>query len=131
MRRRHIDEPRARSGIAAGGDRRVSRRDPLDRHRLDLVLVGVEIRKAEDAEAGRVLVELRDDEVIILALFDIIGRAAQRRADRLMLVLIARLQRLHLRIRSEEHTSELQSLMRSSYAGFCLKNKTTIRTQPN
>src|SRR3546814_3926490 len=26
--------------------------------------------------------------------------------------------------RSEEHTSELQSLMRSSYAGFCLKKKT-------
>src|SRR3546814_4762275 len=27
-------------------------------------------------------------------------------------------------IRSEEHTSELQSLMRSSYAGFCLKKNT-------
>src|SRR3546814_4937240 len=27
--------------------------------------------------------------------------------------------------RSEEHTSELQSLMRSSYAVFCLKNTTT------
>src|SRR3546814_10150910 len=26
-------------------------------------------------------------------------------------------------LRSEEHTSELQSLMRSSYAVFCLKNK--------
>src|SRR3546814_7002631 len=26
--------------------------------------------------------------------------------------------------RSEEHTSELQSLMRMSYAVFCLKNKT-------
>src|SRR3546814_3273356 len=32
--------------------------------------------------------------------------------------------------RSEEHTSELQSLMRISYAGFCLKkkNKKTDRT---
>src|SRR3546814_8550339 len=28
--------------------------------------------------------------------------------------------------RSEEHTSELQSLMRSSYAVFCLKQKTSI-----
>src|SRR3546814_10683090 len=28
--------------------------------------------------------------------------------------------------RSEEHTSELQSLMRISYAVFCLKKKTTI-----
>src|SRR3546814_3777008 len=27
--------------------------------------------------------------------------------------------------RSEEHTSELQSQMRISYAGFCLKKKTT------
>src|SRR3546814_9748941 len=27
--------------------------------------------------------------------------------------------------RSEEHTSELQSLMRNSYAVFCLKNKNT------
>src|SRR3546814_2647649 len=31
--------------------------------------------------------------------------------------------------RSEEHTSELQSLMRISYAVFCLKNKNGIRLQ--
>src|SRR3546814_10640686 len=31
--------------------------------------------------------------------------------------------------RSEEHTSELQSLMRNSYAAFCLKKKTTTQTQ--
>src|SRR3546814_8435335 len=30
--------------------------------------------------------------------------------------------------RSEEHTSELRSLMRISYAVFCLKNKTTPKT---
>src|SRR3546814_18928666 len=29
-------------------------------------------------------------------------------------------------VRSEEHTSELQSLMRISYAVFCLKKKTQI-----
>src|SRR3546814_8063279 len=29
-------------------------------------------------------------------------------------------------MRSEEHTSELQSLMRISYAVFCLQTKTTI-----
>src|SRR3546814_3925247 len=29
--------------------------------------------------------------------------------------------------RSEEHTSELQSLMRTSYAVFCLKTKTAIQ----
>src|SRR3546814_6557039 len=31
--------------------------------------------------------------------------------------------RLHMINRSEEHTSELQSLMRISYAVFCLKKK--------
>src|SRR3546814_1478890 len=31
-------------------------------------------------------------------------------------------------LRSEEHTSELQSLMRISYAVFCLKKKTKIYT---
>src|SRR3546814_9144863 len=33
-----------------------------------------------------------------------------------------------LRRRSEEHTSELQSLMRISYAVFCLKQKNTRNT---
>src|SRR3546814_9384294 len=31
--------------------------------------------------------------------------------------------------RSEEHTSELQSLMSNSYAGFCLKKKKTTQYQ--
>src|SRR3546814_1196745 len=34
------------------------------------------------------------------------------------------------RQRSEEHTSELQSLMRISYAVFCLKKKTKHRPYP-
>src|SRR3546814_8323174 len=39
------------------------------------------------------------------------------------------LQKFDLRaIRSEEHTSELQSLMRISYAVFCLKKKKTRKT---
>src|SRR3546814_2857420 len=33
--------------------------------------------------------------------------------------------------RSEEHTSELQSLMRNSYAVFCLKKQQTNRTNSN
>src|SRR3546814_3699691 len=33
--------------------------------------------------------------------------------------------------RSEEHTSELQSLMRISYAVFCLKKKTHSKTRPD
>src|SRR3546814_8700277 len=38
-------------------------------------------------------------------------------------VIGARLRDLAISSRSEEHTSELQSLMRISYAVFCLKNK--------
>src|SRR3546814_7305154 len=34
-----------------------------------------------------------------------------------------------VRIRSEEHTSELQSLMRISYAVFCLKKQNQNRTR--
>src|SRR3546814_6195403 len=33
-------------------------------------------------------------------------------------------------VRSEEHTSELQSLMRISYAVFCLKKKKTNKSLP-
>src|SRR3546814_10893031 len=35
----------------------------------------------------------------------------------------------HRRSRSEEHTSELQSLMRISYAVFCLKKKKLVQKQ--
>src|SRR3546814_10488722 len=45
------------------------------------------------------------------------GRAAKRTAAYMAAVAAAS--------RSEEHTSELQSLMRISYAVFCLKKKTT------
>src|SRR3546814_5842097 len=47
-----------------------------------------------------------------------------RRSD----ALAARRQALPwVRVRSEEHTSELQSLMRSSYAVFCLTKKTITK----
>src|SRR3546814_4996962 len=39
--------------------------------------------------------------------------------------------RLQPLVRSEEHTSELQSLMRISYAVFCLKKKNTTAPKPN
>src|SRR3546814_4491805 len=38
---------------------------------------------------------------------------------------------LCLQARSEEHTSELQSLMRISYAVFCLKKKKIMKNQFN
>src|SRR3546814_8556080 len=46
--------------------------------------------------------------------------------DFAIIALLARLGR-----RSEEHTSELQSLMRISYAVFCLKRNNTCITQIN
>src|SRR3546814_1269292 len=36
----------------------------------------------------------------------------------------------HIALRSEEHTSELQSLMRISYAVFCLKKKKATTKKP-
>src|SRR3546814_3286315 len=62
-----------------------------------------------------------------------IGQLAARGVDQIGTALEA-LERLvvdhvlGLRMRSEEHTSELQSLMRISYAVFCLKKK-NIQTQ--
>src|SRR3546814_9789694 len=44
--------------------------------------------------------------------------AVQQEVDRIV--------REHETARSEEHTSELQSLMRLSYAVFCLKKKTRL-----
>src|SRR3546814_9932107 len=38
--------------------------------------------------------------------------------------------RRHHRLRSEEHTSELQSLMRISYAVICMKNKNHYSHHP-
>src|SRR3546814_2509649 len=56
-------------------------------------------------------------------------RAVDREGDRLLVAL--RGGECHgcghaQRVRSEEHTSELQSLMRISYAVFCLKKKHTL-----
>src|SRR3546814_6324093 len=48
-------------------------------------------------------------------LTDILGRRVRRRSDRR--------HKGRRQARSEEHTSELQSLMRISYAVFCLKKK--------
>src|SRR3546814_2189528 len=43
--------------------------------------------------------------------------------------IISMIQAMGIKVRSEEHTSELQSLMRISYAVFCLNKKITTTTQ--
>src|SRR3546814_2825244 len=59
---------------------------------------------------------------------DSCGDCSQASADRAGLGYAPRMNRLLPLIfaRSEEHTSELQSLMRISYAVFCLKTKNII-----
>src|SRR3546814_4979363 len=56
------------------------------------------------------------------------GRAARR--DRAVAAFLCGRRRIGawLRLRSEEHTSELPSLMRISYAVFCLKKKNLVRS---
>src|SRR3546814_1314023 len=90
------------------------------RDRLDLA--GLDQRQqferlVESAEAaGKDTHRAGAEQKVHLAQGEIVELKAQRRGD------IA-IRRLFVRQRSEEHTSELQSLMRNSYAVFCLKNK--------
>src|SRR3546814_10725252 len=57
------------------------------------------------------------------AVFDVCVRYLREHPWERMRILSSWITRTPLIIRSEEHTSELQSLMRISYAVFCLKNK--------
>src|SRR3546814_3091343 len=57
------------------------------------------------------------------------GPAAQCRNDPCMAGVLERADRNPGRRRSEEHTSELQSLMRISYAVFCLKKKKNTKSR--
>src|SRR3546814_5860342 len=69
------------------------------------------LNKAGEVENVAVLAEL----VVRVAIAQALGRRRQDERG-------ARAEQLH-ETRSEEHTSELQSLMRISYAVFCLKKK--------
>src|SRR3546814_10548080 len=70
----------------------------------------------------------------ILLLDDVFSELDPDRSDVLLANLPAGQTLLTSASRSEEHTSELQSLMRISYAVFCLKkknDKTTTTTRSN
>src|SRR3546814_4131547 len=75
-------------------------------------------RRVEPHEAG-IAVPL---VVLVGQLVDEVVAATAREADGPEIETHHRLARVP-RVRSEEHTSELQSLMRISYAVFCLKKK--------
>src|SRR3546814_5995046 len=112
MRLLDVDEQRPRAGIAAARDRIIGRRDAVDRRAFELARILFQIRIAEDAERVGIGLELLDDQIVVLTRIDIGAVLAHRLAA---LVERVRIERLG---RSEEHTSELQSLMRSSYAVF-------------
>src|SRR3546814_8347353 len=77
---------------------------------------------------GRLLDVVRRAGVeLVLAIDQLFGDAAAEteREARLHLLHILRIE-----VRSEEHTSELQSLMRISYAVFCLKKHIIYKQRP-
>src|SRR3546814_9921672 len=82
-----------------------------------------EDKLAECEEPGRQIQSAR-------ALFDLWADAAEDAYAKIALSHEFREVYGKLVDRSEEHTSELQSLMRISYAVFCLKKKTTNRDNP-
>src|SRR3546814_2629700 len=59
--------------------------------------------------------------------FDLAYTSVLKRAIRTLWIALDAMDSMHTPtgLRSEEHTSELPSLMRISYAVFCLKKKTT------
>src|SRR3546814_8357314 len=68
---------------------------------------------------GRLLARAQDDLAALAARRFLLDQAQRRQARRRC----GADEPGALAMRSEEHTSELQSLMRSSYAVFCLKQK--------
>src|SRR3546814_2024929 len=90
---------------------------------------GGEGQASRGFDGGRHVGELERHRLMVgqpvaegLALLDIVARGFERRAGDPHALGCRRYAAVG---RSEEHTSELQSLMRISYAVFCLKKKTT------
>src|SRR3546814_4114699 len=92
-------------------------------------LVGRDPSELDDKEIARAVVESvaenTVDAVVAPALWAAVGGAPGVLAHRARNTLDAMVGH-HSERRSEEHTSELQSLMRISYAVFCLKKKNKI-----
>src|SRR3546814_2953499 len=86
-------------GVVGGVQRLVNVADEVD-DELERVAAGLD-RLAPVGEDGQLLLDRADHAVAVRVV---------ARGD----------------VRSEEHTSELQSLMRISYAVFCLKKKKSI-----
>src|SRR3546814_5256552 len=96
-----------RAGLRGAAEAQVGDLVDALEQRVEAVEVGQQHRRGLGADAGHT--------------GDVVDRVAAQRQ------VVGDLPRLHAvpRLRSEEHTSELQSLMRISYAVFCLKKKIT------
>src|SRR3546814_1978301 len=81
--------------------------------------VAEEQRTAREAHERAAITEI-SDPCARMAAGDLASRLDEAGKDGFLLTMSPRLNGL----RSEEHTSEIQSLMRISYAVFCLKKKT-------
>src|SRR3546814_4906598 len=111
------------------------RRPPRSSRTATLFPYTTLFRSARDLAVAREIQLDRGDRAVVIGVLDValdavvgreteghVPRVAQRVADRHDVELDG--EAFGQRRRSEEHTSELQSLMRISYAVFCLKKKT-------
>src|SRR3546814_4934745 len=105
-------------------------------HRLQRRRLGRVVKEGKSLDACRPGAEMLGAELVAHRLADIgvhIVRSDRAQAVGVLILekLLPRqiLQSAHQR-RSEEHTSELQSLMRISYAVFCLKKKNKTKHKP-
>src|SRR3546814_2452015 len=123
--RRHVDADGAREAVRRGTGQHMpedgSSQGPTD---ADSVL---EVERL--GEAGNVRGQLLDRRRIAhRARFAMAPKVDGDKAEGIgQLMLAGEEAAMRHQARSEEHTSELQSLMRISYAVFCLKKKTNIR----
>src|SRR3546814_10897731 len=93
-------------------------------HARDQVLHQRALHTPEGARFTRVVGGLNRNAAFADFIFDVVGKRHRERALRALHRQLAAVDRG----RSEEHTSELQSLMRISYAVFCLKKKKNTTT---
>src|SRR3546814_3036173 len=95
----------------------------LFRSKLDISLVDLVDEEDRQLFGGESLPQLSLADIVRNVMDALVAELTVTQAgDRVVLV------KALVRLRSEEHTSELQSLMRISYAVFCLKKKKTITT---
>src|SRR3546814_1941453 len=112
-----MDDPRPRDAADARQLPRAMVEQRVDHRAVEIARGGMDDHPRGLVDDDQMLVLERDDKVHVLR--DIMrgGGGGQADLDRRGRGGLCR------RVRSEEHTSELQSLMRISYAVFCLKKK--------